>query len=85
MAITKVDKTLLEATGTADATTFLRGDGSWASASAGFNSVQFITSGNWTRPSDITKVVVTLIGAGGGGGGGRSGASFGEGLEEAAE
>ena len=44
--------------------------------SSGFNSVQFITSGNWTRPSDITKVVVTLIGAGGGGGGGRSGASY---------
>ncbi len=68
MAITKVDKTLLEATGTADATTFLRGDGSWASASAGFNSIQvFTSSGTWTRPSGITKVVMEVQGAGGGG------------------
>ena len=66
MAITKVDKTLLEATGTADATTFLRGDGSWASASAGFNSVQILTSSQtWNKPAGITKVVVEVQGAGG--------------------
>ena len=67
MAITKVDKTLLEATGTADATTFLRGDGSWASASAGFNSVQILTSSQtWNKPAGVTKVVVEVQGAGGG-------------------
>ena len=31
MALTKVDKTVIEATGTASATTFLRGDGAWDS------------------------------------------------------
>ena len=65
---------------TADGTVgqFLKTDGSLALgfatvASTGFNSVQFITSGNWTRPTGVTKVVVTLIGAGGGGGGGQVG------------
>ena len=44
---------------------------------SGLNSVQtFTAAGTWTRPTDITKVVVTLVGAGGGGGGGRSGASY---------
>jgi len=72
MALTKVDKTLLETTsGTASASTFLRGDGTWnAPASGGFTSIQFITSGHWTRPAGVTKVVVTLVGAGGGGGAG---------------
>jgi hypothetical protein len=36
--------------------------------SAGFNSVQtFTASGTWTRPTDITKVIVEVQGAGGGG------------------
>ena len=70
MALTKVDKSLLETTScTASATTFLRGDGTWnAPASGGFTSQQFITSGNWTRPADITKVMVEVQGAGAGGG-----------------
>jgi len=39
--------------------------------SAGFNSVQvFTSSGTWTKPTDITKVIVTLVGGGGGGGAG---------------
>ena len=86
MALTKVGSGVIQddavgianlgATGTASSSVFRRGDNAWASAAGGFNSVQFITSGNWTRPSDITKVVVTLIGAGGGGGGGVSGLYF---------
>ena len=41
--------------------------------SGGFDSVQvFTSSGTWTRPSGITKVIVHVIGAGGSGGGGRS-------------
>ena len=71
MALTKVDKTVIEATGTASATTFLRGDGSWASASAGFSDMKFKTaSETYTVPADITKIVIDLISAGGGGGGG---------------
>ena len=71
MALTKVDKTVIEATGTASATTFLRGDGAWASASAGFSDMKFKTaSETYTVPADITKIVVDLVSAGGGGGGG---------------
>ena len=60
-------------TSNASASEFLQNDGagalSWASASAGFNSVQiFTSSGTWTRPAGITKVVIEVQGAGGGGG-----------------
>ncbi len=59
----------LSATGTASATTFLRGDNALASAAAGLASVQtFTSSGTWTRPSGITKVIIEVQGAGGGGG-----------------
>ena len=62
----------LAATGTAQAGTYLQGDNTWgAIASSGFNSVQvFTTSGTWTKPTDITKIIVEVQGAGGGGGGG---------------
>ena len=37
--------------------------------SSGFNSVQvFTTTGTWTKPTDITKVIVEVISAGGGSG-----------------
>ena len=51
MALTKVGSGVIQddavgianlgATGTASATTFLRGDNAWASAAAGLNSAQF--------------------------------------------
>lgn len=52
---------------------------SWgeAAVSAGFHSFKIFTGdGTWTRPTDITKVLVTLIGGGGGGGGGQSGPNW---------
>ena len=58
----------LGATGTASATTFLRGDNAWASAAAGFNSVQvFPATGTWTKPTGVTKILVFITGGGGGG------------------
>ena len=68
IAADAVDIAMLSATGTASATTFLRGDNAWASAAAGLNSVQtFTTGGNWTRPSGVTKVIMEVQGAGGSG------------------
>jgi hypothetical protein len=45
---------------------------SWVAASAGgFNSCQFFdATGTWTKPADITKVIVIVTGGGGGAGGG---------------
>ena len=64
-----VDIAMLSATGTASSSTFLRGDNAWAAAGGGFNSVQaFTASGTWTRPADITKVLMFVTGGGGGGG-----------------
>ena len=62
----------LSATGTASATTYLRGDNSWATVStadvSGLSSVQvFTSSGTWTRPTDVTKVIMEVQGAGGSG------------------
>ena len=40
----------------------------WASAAAGLASIQvFTSSGNWTRPTGITKVIVEVQGGGAGG------------------
>ena len=67
MALTKIETSNISATGTADGTTFLRGDMAWASAAAGFNSVQILTSSQtWNKPAGVTKVVVEVQGAGGG-------------------
>ena len=57
----------LSATGTASATTFLRGDNAWASAAAGFHNVQFITATDTTvdLTSGTTLIVVEVQGAGG--------------------
>tara|TARA_R110002051_G_scaffold194581_2_gene262829 strand:- start:179 stop:1303 length:1125 start_codon:yes stop_codon:yes gene_type:complete len=55
--------------GTASSSTILYGDSAWAAApSSGLNSVQtFTSSGTWTRPSGITKVIMEVQGAGAGG------------------
>ena len=37
---------------------------------------QFTSSGTWTKPSGITKIVVEIFGGGGGGGGGRSSGTY---------
>jgi hypothetical protein len=67
VALTKIETSNISATGTADGTTFLRGDMAWASAAAGFNSVQILTSSQtWNKPAGVTKVVVEVQGAGGG-------------------
>jgi len=61
-------------TGNASASQYLQNDGagalSWASAAAGFNSVQaFTVGGTWTKPVGvgITKILVFITGGGGGG------------------
>ena len=59
-------------TSNASASEFLQNDGagalSWASASAGFNSVQEFTSGGtWSRPTGVTKILVFVTGGGAGG------------------
>ena len=66
-----VDLDKLATTGTASSSTFLRGDMAWAAVSdvSGLSSVQvFTSSGTWTKPSGITKVMVEVQGAGGSGG-----------------
>ena len=71
----------LATTGTASSSTFLRGDMAWTAVSdtSGLSSVQtFTSSGTWTKPSGITKVIVESQ-AGGGGGGGSSSTSYGSG------
>jgi hypothetical protein len=63
--------------GTANNTTYLRGDNTWATPSGGGGTPTaqvFTASGTWTKPSGVTKVKVIVTG---GGGGGRSGSSSG--------
>ena len=60
----------LSATGTPSASTALFGNNAWATVSdvSGLTSVQvFTSSGTWTKPSGITKVMVEVQGAGGAG------------------
>jgi hypothetical protein len=48
-------------------------DATWEPIVSGINGADvFASSGNWTCPTGITKVLVTVIGGGGGGGGGRN-------------
>ena len=64
--------------GTADATTYLRGDSTWASISAGGVNVDvqdFAANGTWTKPAWAKWHRLLLYGGGGGGGSGRRGAA----------
>jgi hypothetical protein len=63
----------LATTGTASSSTFLRGDMAWTTVSdtSGLASMQvFTSSGTWTKPSGVTKIIVEVQGAGGSGNGG---------------
>jgi len=56
-------------TGTADGTTFLRGDSNWATAA---QNAATTTSGTFTPPTGVTLIYITLCGGGGGGQGGNN-------------
>jgi hypothetical protein len=62
------------ASGTANSTTYLRGDQTWAAVTSlpGYQGQVFTGSGTFTIPSGVTAIKVTVIGGGGGGGGSRS-------------
>jgi hypothetical protein len=64
----------LTATGTKDATTFLRGDNTFATVSTTPTIQRFTSgSGTYTTPSGVKYIIVEMSGAGGGGSGGGTG------------
>ena len=54
--------------GTANTTTFLRGDNTWSPVSSISSIEAFTSNGTWTIPAGVTRAKVTVIGGGGGGG-----------------
>lgn len=73
----------LASSGTADATTFLRGDQTWSTIAAGstvtISENTYTSSGTWTKPTGCQYIVVEACGAGGGGGSGAGASSGGAG------
>ena len=65
-----VDLTHLSATGTANGTTYLRGDNVWGTVDTGFaTGLAIVTStSSWSIPAGTTTVKVVCIGGGGGSG-----------------
>jgi hypothetical protein len=62
------------ATGTANSSTFLRGDGTWNTAGGGATGISgqvFTSSGTFTIPAGVTTIKAQFLGGGGGGGRGR--------------
>lgn len=63
----------ISATGTPSASTFLRGDSSWAAVSVSgglIRTPQFLTSGtSYTTPAGCNAIYLEMLGGGGGGGG----------------
>lgn len=61
----------LSATGTANNTTFLRGDNTWAAVTSlpGTQGQVFSSNGTFTIPAGITAIKATVVGGGGGSGG----------------
>jgi len=60
----------LATSGTANSTTFLRGDQTWGAAGGGFgNAIAFTTPGSFSVPATTTKVKITATGGGQAGGG----------------
>ncbi len=56
------------ASGTANSTTFLRGDQTWASASAAVDVQTFNSTGTWTKPTGGQTMARVQVWGGGGGG-----------------
>ena len=56
MALTKANTSMVYATGTASATTFLRGDGAWEVAGGGYYKGSQTTGNATTGPGDIFRI-----------------------------